>query len=97
VGTDNSFWCVRIADPTGAIFVYAGYAPGMKYCLKFWLIHYTLKVRDYGKLVQEKINSLHELYSTARELSTEQLALWLEVAIVLLILWEVIKPIIQLL
>jgi hypothetical protein len=57
----------------------------------------TLKVRDYGKLVQEKIDSLQDLYSTARELSTEQLALWLEVSIVLLILWEVIKPIIQLL
>ncbi len=24
VGTDNSFWRVRVADPTGAIFVYAG-------------------------------------------------------------------------
>jgi len=57
----------------------------------------TLKVRDYGKLVQEKIDSLQDLYSTARQLSAEQLALWLEVSIVLLILWEVIKPIIQLL
>jgi hypothetical protein len=55
----------------------------------------TLKVRDFGKLVQEKIDSLQDLYSTARELSTEQLALWLEIAIVLLILWDVIKPIIQ--
>ncbi|MCZ7385407.1 MAG: hypothetical protein O8C63_11770 [Candidatus Methanoperedens sp.] len=45
--------------------------------------------------MQEKIDSLQDLYSTARELSTEQLALWLEVAIVLLILWEVVKPIIQ--
>ena len=53
----------------------------------------TLKVRDYGKLVQEKIDSLQNLYSTARELSTEQLALWLEVLVVLLILWEVIYPI----
>ncbi len=57
----------------------------------------TLKVRDYGKLVQEKIDSLQDLYSTARQLSAEQLALWLEVAIVLMILWEIIKPIIQLL
>jgi RPA family protein len=24
VGTDNSFWRIRVADPTGAIFVYAG-------------------------------------------------------------------------
>jgi uncharacterized Rmd1/YagE family protein len=57
----------------------------------------TLKVRDYGKLVQEKIDSLQDLYSTARELSTEQVALLLEVVIVLLILWEVIRPIIELL
>ncbi|MCX9025285.1 MAG: hypothetical protein OIN85_04225 [Candidatus Methanoperedens sp.] len=54
----------------------------------------TLKVRDFGKLVQEKIDSLQDLYSTARELATEQLALWLEIVIVLLILWDVIKPII---
>ncbi len=51
----------------------------------------TLKVRDYGKLVQEKIDSLQNLYSTARELSTEQLALWLEIAIVLMILWEILN------
>jgi len=57
----------------------------------------TLKVQDFGKLVQEKIDSLQDLYSTARELSTEQLALWLEVAIVLMILWEIIRPIIELL
>jgi len=56
-----------------------------------------LKVQDFGKLVQEKIDSLQDLYSTARELSTEQLALWLEVAIVLMILWEIIRPIIELL
>lgn len=56
----------------------------------------TLKVRDYGKLVQEKIDSLQDLYSTARQLSAEQLALWLEVAIVLMILWEIIKPILAL-
>lgn len=24
VGTDNSFWRVRVADPTGVVFVYAG-------------------------------------------------------------------------
>jgi len=36
-----------------------------------------------------------DLYSTARELSTEQMALLLEIIIVLLILWEVIKPMIQ--
>jgi hypothetical protein len=57
----------------------------------------TLKVRDFGKLVQEKIDSLQDLYSTARQLSAEQLALWLEVAIVLMILWEIIKPILELL
>lgn len=57
----------------------------------------TLKVRDYGKLVQEKIDSLQDLYSTARQLSAEQLALWLEVAIVLMILWDIIKPILGLL
>jgi hypothetical protein len=51
----------------------------------------TLRVRDYGKLVQEKIDSLQDLYSTARELSTEQLALFLEITIVLLILWEALK------
>jgi len=57
----------------------------------------TLRVKDFGNLVQEKIDSLQDLYLTARELSTEQLALWLEVAIVLMILWEIIRPIIELL
>jgi hypothetical protein len=57
----------------------------------------TLKVRDFGKLVQEKIDSLQDLYSTARQLSAEQLALWLEAAIVLMILWEIIRPILELL
>jgi hypothetical protein len=51
----------------------------------------TLKVQDYGKLVQEKIDSLQDLYSTARELSTEQLTLWLEVAIVIMIFWEILN------
>ena len=54
----------------------------------------TLKVWDFEKVVEHKVNSLQELYSTARELSTEQLNILLEVAIVVLILWEVIKPLI---
>ena len=53
----------------------------------------TLKVRDYEKVVEHKINSLQELYATARTLSTEQLMLLLEVLVVILILWEVVKPI----
>ena len=55
----------------------------------------TLKVNDFEKVVQHKIDSLQELYSTARELSTEQLMLILEVVVVLLILWEVISPVIK--
>jgi uncharacterized Rmd1/YagE family protein len=43
-------------------------------------------------VVEHKINSLQELYNTARELSTEQMNLLLEVAIVVLILWEVVRP-----
>lgn len=53
----------------------------------------TLKVGEFEKVVQHKIHSLQELYNTARELSTEQLALILEVAIVVLILYEVVKPV----
>ncbi|MFZ2410535.1 MAG: hypothetical protein WAW23_03085 [Candidatus Methanoperedens sp.] len=53
----------------------------------------TLRVGEFEKVVQHKINSLQQLYTTARELSTEQLTLILEVAIVVLILWEVVKPI----
>jgi uncharacterized Rmd1/YagE family protein len=52
----------------------------------------TLRVNDFGKVVEHKINSLQELYNTARELSTEQMNLLLEVAIVVLILWEVVRP-----
>ncbi len=53
----------------------------------------TLRVGEFEKVVQHKINSLQQLYATARELSTEQLTLILEAAIVVLILWEVVKPI----
>lgn len=53
-----------------------------------------LKVMDFEKVVQHKIDTLQELYSTARQLSTEQLTLILEVAIVVLILWEVIRAMI---
>jgi uncharacterized Rmd1/YagE family protein len=52
----------------------------------------TLRVGEFEKVVQHKIDSLQDLYTTARELSTQQLTLILEVAIVVLILWEVIKP-----
>lgn len=52
----------------------------------------TLKVKGFGNVVQHKIDSLQDLYSTARELSTQQLNILLEIAIVLLILWEVIIP-----
>ncbi len=52
----------------------------------------TLKVWDFEKVVQHKIDALQDLYATARELSNEQLTLILEVAIVILILWEVIRP-----
>ena len=38
----------------------------------------------HSKEIMEKIDSLQDLYPTARELSTEQLALWIEIAIVLL-------------
>lgn len=51
----------------------------------------TLKVMDFEKVVQHKIDALQDLYSTARELSTEQLTMLLEVLVVLLILWEIIK------
>ncbi|HEY9204932.1 MAG TPA: hypothetical protein VIO58_03335 [Candidatus Methanoperedens sp.] len=54
----------------------------------------TLKVWDFEKVVEHKIDALQDLYATARELSTEQLTMILEVSIVLLILWEVIKPMI---
>ncbi len=55
----------------------------------------TLKVWDFEKVVQHKIDALQELYTTARQLSSEQLTMLLEVAIVLLILWEVIFPLIE--
>lgn len=55
----------------------------------------TLRVGEFEKVVQHKIDSLQELYTTARELSTEQLTIILEAAIVVLIFWEVIKPLIQ--
>jgi len=50
------------------------------------------KVWDFEKVVQHKIGALQDLYATARQLSSEQLTMLLEVAIVLLILWEVILP-----
>lgn len=52
----------------------------------------TLGVGQFEKVVQHKIDSLQQLYNTAREVSTEQLAIILETAIVVLILWEVLKP-----
>jgi hypothetical protein len=51
----------------------------------------TLKVKDFEKVVQHKIDALQDLYSTARELSTEQLTIFLEASIVLLILWEILR------
>lgn len=54
----------------------------------------TLKVMDFEKVVEHKISSLQELYATARQISTEQLTLILEVAIVVLILWEVVRSLI---
>jgi len=53
----------------------------------------TLRVGEFEKVVQHKIDSLQDLYTTARELSTQQLTLILEGAIVVLILWEVVKPV----
>jgi len=55
----------------------------------------TLKVTDFEKVVQHKIDALQDLYATARELSTGQLTLILEFAIVILFLWEVILPLIK--
>jgi len=55
----------------------------------------TLKVMDFEKVVQHKIDALQDLYATARELSSEQLTMLLEIAIVLLILWEVILPLVK--
>jgi hypothetical protein len=52
------------------------------------------KIGDFEKVVQRKIDALQELYTTTRHFSTEQLNMLLEVAIVLLILWEVILPLI---
>lgn len=51
----------------------------------------TLKVWEFEKVVQHKIDSLSDLYNTARELSIEQLTLLLEVTVVVLILWEVVN------
>lgn len=51
----------------------------------------TLKVWDYGKIVQHKIETLQNLYNMARQFSTERLTLILEIAIVALIFWEVIN------
>jgi hypothetical protein len=53
------------------------------------------KVWDFEKVVQRKIDALQELYATARQLSSEQLTMLLEAAIVLLILWEVILPLVK--
>ncbi len=55
----------------------------------------TLKVTDFEKVVEHKIESLQDLYITARELSSEQIMLILEVVVVLLILWEVIVPLVK--
>lgn len=55
----------------------------------------TLKVWDFEKVVEHKVNALQELYTTARQLSTEQLGTLLEIAIVLMILWEIILPMIK--
>jgi hypothetical protein len=52
----------------------------------------TLRVNDFEKVVEHKINSLQDLYLTARELSTEQMNQLLEVVIIILFLWEVAKP-----
>ncbi len=54
----------------------------------------TLKVWDFEKVVEHKIDALQDLYATERELSTEQLTMILEIAIVVLILWEVIRSMI---
>lgn len=50
----------------------------------------TLKVWDFEKVVQHKIDTLQNLYNMARQFSTERLTIILEIAIVVLILWEVI-------
>ncbi|MDF1531657.1 MAG: hypothetical protein P1P72_04975 [ANME-2 cluster archaeon] len=50
----------------------------------------TLKVWDFEKVVQHKIDTLQELYNMARQFSTERLTILLEIAIVALILWEVV-------
>jgi hypothetical protein len=50
----------------------------------------TLKVWDFEKIVQHKIETLQDLYNMARQFSTERLTIILEIAIVALILWEVI-------
>jgi len=55
----------------------------------------TLKVNDFEKVVQHKVDALQDLYATARELSTEQIMLILEMVVVLLILWEVILPMVK--
>ncbi|MBU4076714.1 MAG: hypothetical protein KKI06_08420 [Euryarchaeota archaeon] len=59
--------------------------------MRMLIIH---KVWDFEKVVQHKIDTLQELYTTTRHFSTEQIAMLLEVAIVLLILWEVVLPLI---
>jgi len=55
----------------------------------------TLKVMDFEKVVQHKVDALQNLYSTGRDLSSEQMTLMLEITVALLILWEVILPIIK--
>ena len=55
----------------------------------------TLKVWDFEKVVEHKIDALQELYSTARQLSSEQLTMLLEVAVVLMILWEIVLPLVK--
>lgn len=50
-----------------------------------------LKVGEFENIVHHKINTLHNLYSTATELTSTRMALIVEVLIVILILFEIIK------
>jgi len=50
-----------------------------------------LKVKEFEGVVQQKIAALHSLYSTTQEISSGRLALILEMAIVILIAFEIIR------
>lgn len=50
-----------------------------------------LKVREFERVVQHKIDTLHSLYSTTQDISSGRLALILEMAIVVLIAFEIIR------